>query len=297
MFRNKDHQDRFDRHGRVRIEGFATAMVEEAQDFFCDTFDADHDGFHASLELDEPGVKERIHAFLAERLGPALDRVLLDYEPVSCLYVSKGNDDASLVPAHQDWSFVDEAAHRSLNVWIPLCDTNARNGALSIVEGSHRLPPTMRGTNLPVSLSASPAELAPLYSVFPMRAGDVIMYDHRMVHGSVPNRSDRRRTAATAHVVPREAPAVHYVGSVSDPARAAEVEVDETFFHRYRLDRGRYDDRSADYPLDLSGYSSREIDYRHVQIGHRDVLRVANGKGVRRRQVRARAGEIVHSWL
>lgn len=68
-----------------------------------------------------------------------------------------------------------------------------------------------------------------------MKAGEAILYDGRLLHGSPPNRSGSRRVALSAGFIPMEAELLlHYY----DPANADQFEVlalPDEFFITHRL--------------------------------------------------------------
>ena len=118
---------------------------------------------------------------------------------------------------HQDWWGWDHPlsyTDRILQVFVfhYLTDTDIENGCLRVVPGSHRnrhkihdiLPKAhaedlSRATNLehPAFLSVED-EVA-----VPVRAGDIVVGDARLLHGAYANRSDQERTCVTLWFHPR----------------------------------------------------------------------------------------------
>jgi Phytanoyl-CoA dioxygenase (PhyH) len=255
VFSSPAHETHFQRDGYVVISGFAAEVIEETEGMFWRTaHDQVQEGFHHTLELDLE-VRAQVHAFLTERYAQKLREVVPAFRSVFSVFVSKGRGDDGLVWPHQDSSFVDERTARSLNVWIPLTDTTAKNGALGVVKGTQRLPHTIRGTNVNPEM-LSPDQVAPYLTLLPMRAGDAVIYDHRVVHTSAPNRSQCVRAAISMHLVPDDAKLVRYYGTPAADA-VLELEVDPAFFVTHRLDD----------PPDLSRYPHRIVPFVPVNIG------------------------------
>jgi hypothetical protein len=254
VFASPAHETQFERDGYVLVRGFAADVVAEAQEMFWHSAGEVNEGFHHTLELD-PDARAQVHAFLADRHAARLRELIPAFSIAFGVFVSKGGGDAGLVPPHQDPSFVDERTTRSLNVWIPLSDTSSKNGALALVKGSQRLPHTVRGTNVD-SKMPSPAEAAPYLTLLPMSAGDAVIYDHRVMHASAPNRSRSVRATASIHLVPDEAALVRYYGTTASDA-VLELEVDRAFFLT----------RSINDPPDLSRYPHRMVRFVPVDIG------------------------------
>jgi ectoine hydroxylase-related dioxygenase (phytanoyl-CoA dioxygenase family) len=81
---------------------------------------------------------------------------------------------------------------------------------VEILPGSHRKLPTFRGANLPNAFD----EVRPLVwsamEVLEMKAGQALIYDHRLVHGSGPNQSQELRLAVVFGVIHRQAQMRYY---------------------------------------------------------------------------------------
>lgn len=264
MFASAAHEATFERDGCVVIEGFAPRGIDEVERKFQETSDDVQPGFQHSLQS-RPGVAQDIGSFVTDRYAEQLRRLLPDFHPVLSTFVSKAPDGPSVVGAHQDWSFVDEQASRSLNVWIPLCDTTLDNGALGVVKRSHKLPLRIRGTNLPDSVSMSPEDASQRACLFPMRAGDALVFEHRAVHWSPANLSGSTRAAAQISLIPDDARLVHYVGAEKDD-EVLELSVDTDFFYRHTpgapVDADTFEHRSV--PFDAKRFGREDMDNLYV---------------------------------
>src|SRR5687768_3898962 len=132
IFKAERYERLFQRDGYVLIKAFDAATVKRLEDFYLANFDADFTGFRNSLEL-PPEQKAKTNEFLARIFAEHLSGYFNDYRALFGGFLSKKPDPGSAVGPHQDWWMVDEAEHTSLNLWAPLCDTNADNGALGLV--------------------------------------------------------------------------------------------------------------------------------------------------------------------
>lgn len=193
-------------------------------------------GFFPSLFHPDPAHRVAVDAAIRRVLWPALARVVPSHRLAFANFVTKSAaTPESAVPLHLDWSFVDEDRHRSLGFWCPLVDVDATNGALEVVLGSHRLPIGVRGACTPFPYPALELVLRERWLVsLPLRAGQAIVMDHRLMHASPANRSAHARTAAAGVLVPHGAVLRHH--HVPDPARPDELEifeVDDAFHLRH----------------------------------------------------------------
>lgn len=194
-------------------------------------------GFDSTIYSSDETRKRAVHGALVEAFAPLLDDLLHGHRALLASFVTKGRSEAGTMPPHQDWTFVDEASGSSLNVWVPLIDVDHRNGAMSLLPGGHRMPFTIRGTDTPNPFVAVEAQAAAQMVELPMRAGDVLVHDHRVLHASPPNRRRRPRVVAGCAVIAEQDAPIHYrqVGS----RRVERYEIDPAFFveHTFGADR------------------------------------------------------------
>lgn len=193
-------------------------------------------GFHPSIAHPDAAHRAAVDAAIRHVVWPRLARVVPTHRLAFANFVTKSAaTPESAVPLHLDWSFVDEDRHRSLGFWCPLVDVDAGNGALQVVPGSHRLPVGLRGacTSFPYPELERELRAHWLVSV-PMRAGQALLMDHRLMHASPPNRSAAARTAAAGVLVPTTAPLrYHHVPDPTRPDQLEAFEVDDAFYLRH----------------------------------------------------------------
>jgi ectoine hydroxylase-related dioxygenase (phytanoyl-CoA dioxygenase family) len=137
-------------------------------------------------------------------------------------------DGADAMPLHADLQYVDEPEHISLNIWCPLVDTTEENGAFGVVPRSHLVTDQLRGVRLPQYYARHAEDIRDRCgTVLRLKAGEAVIYDHRLLHYSLPNRSSQQRLAATLVAVPNHAHVVHYFaqaeGSPFDEYRLNDV--------------------------------------------------------------------------
>ncbi len=111
---------------------------------------------------------------------------------------------------HQDWwgwddpiSYTDRLAQ--FFVFLYLTDTTPENGCLRVVPGTHRrrhpMHDMMEAHSDDLAQVADPDDPAfaehPDAVAVPVRAGDMVIGDARLIHGAYPNRSDSERTLIT----------------------------------------------------------------------------------------------------
>jgi hypothetical protein len=161
-------------------------------------------------------------------MGPAADRVLPGFTPFLAAFIFKGAEGGE-VGLHPDWTYTDERRHRTYLYWCPLVDTDADNGTLRVVPGTHRLVTGLRGSGDFAAVTEGVEELLLERSVsVPLRVGEAIVYDAALIHGSPPNRTPAPRPAAAMAVAPVDAELVHFHRPVDGPITG--YEIDESWY-------------------------------------------------------------------
>lgn len=122
--------------------------------------------------------------------------------------LSKKPHDPKAVPWHQDASFWALSPARTVTVWLAIDDADADNSAMRFIPGTHA------NGALPVAATQGDANVfhkgtadadamgAPFTNS--LKAGQMSMHADMLVHGSEPNRSDRRRCGFTLRYCPPE---------------------------------------------------------------------------------------------
>lgn len=111
--------------------------------------------------------------------------------------IKSPQSEVSVVPAHQDWTFVDEAqGQESFNLWIMLSDTEDDTGAIGFVPESHksinqiRYAPESAFEGLRTINEQCPEERFVFHH---LKKGQAILWNNKTVHMSYPNQSAESR--------------------------------------------------------------------------------------------------------
>jgi non-heme Fe2+,alpha-ketoglutarate-dependent halogenase len=139
-----------------------------------------------------PRVLEAVEA----ALGPD---VLLLASSFFCKYPAEERGER-FVAWHQDVTYWGLEPARAITAWIAIDDADVENGCMSVIPGSHRLGildhgKSDRAGNLLSINQEVPEELFDERRAvsMPLRAGQMSLHDGMLLHGSHPNRSNRRR--------------------------------------------------------------------------------------------------------
>lgn len=142
----------------------------------------------------------------------------------------------SIVPAHQDWTYTDEDTYDSVMCWIPLVDVSYSNGALGFVPKSHIFFKYIR--YFPFPNNNTPVDqynllLMAYFNVVEMKAGDIIFFNNKTIHGSFPNLEKKTRQAVALSFGINDIPIFAYLKKPDSSNLVSKYIVDIDFSHKY----------------------------------------------------------------
>jgi len=113
---------------------------------------------------------------------------------------------------HQDATYWGLEPPQAVTAWYAIDDSDQENGCMRVIPGSHREGLRAHGKSkregnllsINQELTASPDEEQAAVDLI-LKAGEISLHDGTLIHGSLPNRSTRRRCGLTIRYV---APAV-----------------------------------------------------------------------------------------
>lgn len=130
-------------------------------------------------------------------------------------YFCKMPNDGKRVSWHQDASYWPLTPSKTVTVWLAIDDTDAENGAMQVVPGSHLHGQIAYETskkkeaNILGQTALNPLNYGHPPNLLEMRAGQISLHTDLLLHGSEPNRSHRRRCGLTIRYVPAEVRALN----------------------------------------------------------------------------------------
>lgn len=144
--------------------------------------------------------------------------ILDDYELFYPEFIMKWPGYRSGFAPHQDVTFVDESKYRTVSIWVPMVDVTGEDGAdaglICMLPGSHRWVEWPQAWNPEFPFSGLERDIIEKHSVgVPVRAGEGLVFDHRIVHFSLPNNNPVPRLVCDGNFRPREAEMYHYRSS------------------------------------------------------------------------------------
>lgn len=210
IFQDKNLEEQYNENGYVIIDYLGKPEISQLLQEFSKLTSWFQEGFMSSVYAPEMEYRKKMDEIITPFSHRLTDSILKNYRTVISTIMAKGSGEGSAMYPHQDWTLVDERRFASFNAWIPLVNVDYKNGALSILKGGHKLPFTLRGSNIPDALIDKSRFTPSMLTYLPMKAGQALIYDHRLVHVSPINSTSQVRPACVISLVPIEAEVFHY---------------------------------------------------------------------------------------
>ncbi len=175
------------------------------------------------------GIGEEISTQIKNVAEPHLDKLFNDWQFPSALFIVKnpGQNHESLV--HRDDTLHDEAEVQYRQCWVPLVDLTTENGALYMVPKSHQLFTDSRPMFSKWPYEHLRPRLAQEFETIYAKAGDLIVYLDKTLHGSYKNTSNETRPVFQGGVMHKHALPL-YTRYVADRNEVEIYQVDPQFF-------------------------------------------------------------------
>lgn len=194
----------YDEHGYVVIPDFFTVQELNEINVELDGFDSplpttgEHEGFTYQLAMLTDKTKQFAHD---ERILNLLEDIVKPGISIfSSKLLTKLPHSESVCHWHQDDAYYSEVVHSDtrMSIWVPLQDTDERNGCLWIVPGSHKqglASYTIRDNGTcRKALNEEQVDLSKAIPV-PMKAGSMLLFHALTWHSSKGNQTDHVRRA------------------------------------------------------------------------------------------------------
>lgn len=169
------------------------------------SLDDNKGGMFYSIYSQDLAYRKKIHDGIAAIIQPVIDILCEDYKMMLNSFVVKVSGPESEFYLHQDTTGLDEWKHSPLSLWIPLQDVNEDNGCLGIIPHSQHFFSPYRSISFPSPFDHIQSEIKPYLQAQAMRAGEVLIFDNRVLHHSYKNNSGKDRIALICGLFPKEA--------------------------------------------------------------------------------------------
>lgn len=168
-------------------------------------FNLEQGGMFYSVYSSDTDYRLNVHRGINNILKDVYDDLFNDYKVVISSFIVKVNGPESEFGLHQDSTGLDEMQYSPLSVWIPLQDTTIENGCLAVIPKSFGLFSPYRGISFSEPFHNIQEDIKHYLQPIELKAGDVLLFDNRLVHYSPPNNSSEDRAVVMSGIFPKEA--------------------------------------------------------------------------------------------
>lgn len=124
---------------------------------------------------------------------PNLDKYVRNYVCPAATFLVKNPMAESAITIHRDFSVQDELNFSYQNIWLPIVDTTSQNGQLYVLKKSHKFFDYPLPHNTPWPYMEHEKLLVEYCDVIDAKAGDLVIYGDKILHGSFDNLTDAPR--------------------------------------------------------------------------------------------------------
>lgn len=168
-------------------------------------FSPSQGGMFYSLYSDNIDYRQQVHKGIDEILSGVYDPLFTDYKSVLNSFIVKTPGPGSDFSLHQDSTGLNEFENSPLSLWIPLQDTTLENGTLCVVPKTHSFFHPLRGISFKSPFADYEDVMRTYLLPIDLKAGDILMFDNRLVHYSHTNTGTAERIVVMSGIFPAEA--------------------------------------------------------------------------------------------
>lgn len=212
IFAEQKHNLLLQKNGYAIVPFLHADEIASLTRFFYDNHPSLPDGMYASSHAPDFSLRKKMNDEIQYVCSRAMKTTFQNVTPLGATFMVKSKGENGSLHPHQDWNIVDEEHFHSYNIWLPLVDVEEYNGTLLILPDSHTLMQNIRGLHIPSSFAAVQDELWSSLIPIRMKAGEALIYDHRLLHASGINHSQQPRLVIVYGLIPAEAEMRFYLG-------------------------------------------------------------------------------------
>jgi hypothetical protein len=263
-FKDTALEAKFEKDGYMIIRRWVTdEQVKKMLKVFDDCYKAPDFSTNIwnTLIMADESVRREVSERLMEQIKPSIDEYFFDYMHTFAYFLTKPVDEAPReVIMHSDSSAVNEEKFDYLAIWLPLVDVTKENGCMYIVPESQKLFTYEQ----PFAAEWPYPQLAPALKKYaidlPMKAGDLLIFSGKTLHGSYPNYSNNARPVVGSGLIqPATETCYYYLDREKNTIKT--YVVDPWFYFK-----NQYDDPIGKYPLKKSfAYNPPQISERNIK--------------------------------
>lgn len=187
----------------------------------------------------EKEVAIKTNKVIQELVKNPVNSIIEDFDTLMAAFIVKSPEQNvdDYFDWHQDLSFVDESKYESAQVWIALQDTNIGNGSIQVVDKSHQFNNFIRtAPKFPSFFKNFEKNLVNQAKNIALKAGEAVIFNHRVWHSSPANTSKNERLAILMSIkVPKANWLYYYHSENEDLVKTYKADLD--FYLKVWIDK------------------------------------------------------------
>jgi ectoine hydroxylase-related dioxygenase (phytanoyl-CoA dioxygenase family) len=196
ILKDKDIEMKMQRDGYAVLDFLDSETVNALKSEYEKQFDSANTsiGRFTPMEHSSPASKRAIHQFILEKIRPELERYFENYQTPIASYFVKYARSAGDLSWHTDTSLmINTHLEPHFGIWCPLIDVNEKNGAFCLIERSHKFSHAIFLGGIPWPYEAYHTVFDKVKKVTELKAGQIVLFDLRLIHHATPNDTDQDR--------------------------------------------------------------------------------------------------------
>ncbi len=133
FFKSNKLNKKFKENGFVKLQLISPQTADKLKNLYF-TYKKAHlevnELFHSTSDTGNSELIRSINSKIKSLLIPEYNKLFVNIEYFIANFLVKEPNKSSIVPAHQDWTFVDENKFQSINIWVGLEHVNHQNGRM-----------------------------------------------------------------------------------------------------------------------------------------------------------------------
>lgn len=220
--------------GIIKTGNIGKDAIEKLKAAFDQFHSINENGMFYSLYSKDSEYRKQTNDIINTTLKGVFDQYFTNYKSSFNLFIIKSSHTNEEFFIHQDPSYVDEFKYSPLHVWIPLDKITADNGALCFVPKSHNFFSPYRNISFDPPFEHIRPFVRQYLKPYFAEAGEMLIFDPRLLHNSLPNNTDESRVVILCGLFPKEAEIVSCYKDVEVPDSPIELyKQSEDFFTTY----------------------------------------------------------------
>jgi ectoine hydroxylase-related dioxygenase (phytanoyl-CoA dioxygenase family) len=196
ILKSKDIEDKIKKDGYVTLDFLEPETVQCLVEEYNKLFESSNTaiGRFTPMEHASPEAKRFIHDFILVKIRSKLDYLFKDYQTPISSFFTKYAHSAGDLSWHQDASILlNTHLEPHYGIWCPLIDVNEKNGAFCLIEKSHKFSHSVFLAGLTWPFFNYGPFFDATKKITPLQAGQIVLFDMRMIHHALPNTTDQDR--------------------------------------------------------------------------------------------------------